>query len=89
MLCTFQKPPKVLETLPMVSGAAYIPPALRAKQGGTDAQLEARLRGLLNRLAESNLASIASQVLDIMQREGRGAVSDNITSELLSVSVSG
>lgn len=58
----------------------------RAGGGGDTVQLQARVRGLLNRLAESNLPGIAGEVADLMTEEGRLAVTQAISDELLSVS---
>ena len=66
-----------------------MPPAMRAAQrGGGGAESDAlrqRVRGLLNRLAESNLAGIAGQVADLMPQEGRLAVTQALSAELLNV----
>ncbi|CAB3369909.1 Hypothetical predicted protein [Cloeon dipterum] len=52
----------------------YIPPALRA--GTTDsvklARLKRQMQGLLNRVAESNMASVASQMEQIILSNSRG-----------------
>lgn len=76
----------------LATSGAYVPPALRAKadagQGG-DARLLQQVRGLLNRLAESNMQGIAAQVVDLMDQDGRRVVSDNVTAELLSAVTEG
>ena len=65
----------------------YIPPAARtAPQGiGQLSQLERRVRGLLNRMSDSNLPGIAADVVMLAEQEGERAVADAITAELLQV----
>lgn len=65
-----------------------MPPALRGRKSGSGdaAKLQARVRGLLNRLAESNLPGIAAEVAQLMADEGRLAVTQAVCDELLSVS---
>lgn len=76
----------VLE-LSMLSGGAYVPPAMRGRANSGDAgKLQARVRGLLNRLAESNLPGITGEVAQLMTEEGRLAVTQAVSEELLSVS---
>ena len=65
----------------------YVPPAARtAAQGiGQLGQLERRVRGLLNRMSDSNLPGIAADVVMLAEQEGERAVADAITAELLQV----
>ena len=55
--------------------------------GGDGAKLQARVRGLLNRLAESNLPGIAADIARLMEGGGRLAVTQAMVDELLSVSI--
>lgn len=73
------------------AGGAYVPPALRGYKSGSGdaAKLQARVRGLLNRLAEANLPGIAAEVAQLMTDEGRLAVTQAIFDELLSAAAEG
>jgi hypothetical protein len=53
---------------------------------GDGARLQARVRGLLNRLAESNLPGIAADIARLMEQGGRLAVTQAMVDELLNVS---
>uniref|UniRef100_A0A0D3G363 MI domain-containing protein n=1 Tax=Oryza barthii TaxID=65489 RepID=A0A0D3G363_9ORYZ len=56
--------PNVVE-LPMASKAKYVPPSLRATSNSESeeiAQIRRRVRGLLNRLSESNVESITQEI---------------------------
>ena len=53
---------------------------------GDEAKLRARVRGLLNRLAEFNLPGIAADLARLMEQGGRLAVTQAMVDELLSVS---
>ncbi|KAK9813973.1 hypothetical protein WJX73_007570 [Symbiochloris irregularis] len=74
-----------------ISAGTYVPPALRArvKAGADGGALQRRVKGLLNRLAASNLQGIASEVAALMQQAGRLAVGDLLTDELLQAVVKG
>lgn len=56
--------------MPQAKPGKYIPPALRAKMQGDEdakrkenlARLRRQMKGLINRLAENNMASICNQV---------------------------
>ena len=67
-----------------------MPPALRGKaDAATDAdadRLLRRVRGLLNRLAESNLQRVAADVVALFPAEGRRTVCRAVSDELLAVS---
>lgn len=67
-----------------------MPPALRGKADAATAAEEDRLlrrvRGLLNRLAESNLQKVAADVVALFPVEGRRAVCRAVSDELLAVS---
>ena len=56
-----------------------------AAGAGGDAMLRRRVTGLLNRMSDSNMAAIASEVLDLFPRHGRRPVTDCIVAELLQV----
>ncbi|KAJ8953596.1 hypothetical protein NQ318_003020 [Aromia moschata] len=67
----------------------YIPPAVRAKlESGTDEdknrieklnRLKKQLKGLLNRLAEGNMHSIASQIENLYMNNSRNDMNDTLT----------
>ncbi len=65
----------------------YVPPAARQALGmdSEDARVRRRVKGCLNRLAEANLMQITAEVAGLYQREGRRAVIDCVTDELLQV----
>lgn len=57
--------------------------AAAADKGG---QVQRRVRGLLNRMSDSNLPGIVSDVLLLTEQEGERVVADTVTSELLQAS---
>uniref|UniRef100_A0AAR5QBH3 MI domain-containing protein n=1 Tax=Dendroctonus ponderosae TaxID=77166 RepID=A0AAR5QBH3_DENPD len=71
----------------------YIPPAIRAKMeaSGSDDKkhkekidrLKKQLKGLLNRLAESNMNSIASQIETLYMSNSRNDMSETLTSLII------
>ena len=63
----------------------YRPPALRAASG-TDEATSRRVRGLLNRLAESTLSWVVSQ-LEELHRDRRQAVEMHVIEQLVEVRV--
>ena len=69
------------------SSQRYVPPAARtgADAGGQLSQLQRRVRGLLNRLSDSNLASIVADVIQLAEVEGERAIANTVTAELLQV----
>ena len=52
-------------------------------------QLQRRVRGLLNRMSDSNLPAIVADVLQLAEQEGERAIADTITAELLQVGALG
>ena len=46
-------------------------------------QLQRRVRGLLNRMSDSNLPGIVADVLSLAEQEGERAIADAVTAELL------
>ncbi|KAK3923785.1 Nucleolar MIF4G domain-containing protein 1 [Frankliniella fusca] len=64
----------------------YIPPALRAKmQGGDDekrkeilGRLKKQMKGLINRLAENNIASICTQIDELYMKNSRNDMNETI-----------
>ena len=46
-------------------------------------QLQRRVRGLLNRMSDSNLPGIVADVLQLAEQEGERAIADAVTAELL------
>lgn len=66
-----------------------MPPAARAapqNPEGQISQLQRRVRGLLNRMSDSNLPGIVADVLQLAESEGERAIADVVTAELLQVS---
>ncbi|KAF5270160.1 hypothetical protein FQR65_LT05640 [Abscondita terminalis] len=65
----------------------YIPPAARAKTEATSDEklkrLQRQLKGFLNRLAETNMHSIASQIEGLYMNNSRNDMNDTLTSLLL------
>ncbi|XP_066139516.1 nucleolar MIF4G domain-containing protein 1 homolog isoform X2 [Euwallacea fornicatus] len=67
----------------------YVPPAIRARleaNGGDDAKhkmkldkLKKRLKGLLNRLAESNMHNIANQIEELYMTNSRNDMNETLT----------
>lgn len=70
------------------SSEKYVPPAARAAAqaavGGLS-QLQRRVRGLLNRMSDSNLPGIVADVLQLAEQEGERGIADAVTAELLQV----
>eukprot|EP00887_Chlorella_sp_A99_P005712 scaffold1.g5712.t1 len=72
----------------------YVPPAARrtaaaaAADGEDEERVARRVRGLLNRIAESNLQGIVGQLAELYQEERR-AVSDAVCAELLAAAAEG
>jgi hypothetical protein len=64
-----------------------VAPALRDTEGerGRGERLARRVRGLLNRLAESNLAAVVADVAQLYLEEGRRPVSEAFIAELVGV----
>ncbi|KAJ4449006.1 hypothetical protein ANN_00398 [Periplaneta americana] len=63
----------------------YVPPHMRESATGGDKQLERlrrQLKGSLNRLAENNMSSIASQVEELYMSHSRHAVNEALTNLL-------
>lgn len=52
---------------------------------GQTSQLQRRVRGLLNRMSDSNLPGIVADVLQLAEQEGERAIAETITAELLQV----
>uniref|UniRef100_A0A6P7FR44 Nucleolar MIF4G domain-containing protein 1 homolog n=1 Tax=Diabrotica virgifera virgifera TaxID=50390 RepID=A0A6P7FR44_DIAVI len=70
------------------SESKYVPPALRGKE--TDkkrseqlSRLRKQLKGLINRLAESNMHSIASQIEDLYMNNSRNDMNDTLTNLMM------
>ncbi|XP_044964406.1 nucleolar MIF4G domain-containing protein 1 [Hordeum vulgare subsp. vulgare] len=77
--------PNVVET-PPVSKAKYVPPSLRAISSSESEEislLRRRVRGLLNRLSESNVESITQEVAAIFRSVPRGVGCQLIGDEVL------
>ncbi|KAL3535970.1 hypothetical protein ACH5RR_004431 [Cinchona calisaya] len=81
----------VVERVPTVSHALglktkYVAPHLRSRMQNESveyAQIRKRIRGLLNRLSESNVESITGEVSTIIQSIGRSVGSQIIVDEIL------
>nr|CAD7198380.1 unnamed protein product [Timema douglasi] len=68
------------------SGAKYVPPHLRAQEAETDSKkkeqlirLRKQLKGLLNRLAENNMNSIAVQLEELYMLNSRNDMNETLT----------
>ncbi|KAG2436983.1 hypothetical protein HYH02_011415 [Chlamydomonas schloesseri] len=84
-----------------VAAGKYVPPALRAKMaaaaaggggGAVDparAQLERRITGLVNRLAEANLQPISREVAELYGSQGRRLVAEAVAAQILGAAESG
>ena len=46
-------------------------------------QVQRRVRGLLNRMSDSNLPGIVSDMLQLTEQEGERVIADAVTTELL------
>lgn len=55
--------------------------------GGQTSQLQRRVRGLLNRMSDSNLPGVVADVLQLAEQEGERAIAEAVTAELLQVRV--
>ena len=56
---------------------------------GEGERLRRRVTGLLNRLAEANVAAVAGELAALYETAGRGAVGAAVASELLQVPLAG
>ncbi|CAG9839784.1 unnamed protein product [Diabrotica balteata] len=70
------------------SESKYVPPALRAKENDKKRteqlnRLRKQLKGLINRLAESNMHSIASQIEDLYMNNSRNDMNDTLTNLMM------
>ncbi|CAK9865911.1 unnamed protein product [Sphagnum jensenii] len=70
----------------VVEEVKYIPPHLREKMSNESEELvriQRRVRGLLNRLSEANVESIASEISSLFQVYGRRSVTEIVTTEII------
>uniref|UniRef100_A0A0E0KYF9 MI domain-containing protein n=1 Tax=Oryza punctata TaxID=4537 RepID=A0A0E0KYF9_ORYPU len=77
--------PNVVE-LPIASKAKYVPPSLRATSNSESeeiAQIRRRVRGLLNRLSESNVESITQEITALFSSVPRSTGCQVIGDEVL------
>ncbi|KAL6594700.1 hypothetical protein ACP70R_048438 [Stipagrostis hirtigluma subsp. patula] len=77
--------PNVVE-LPTESKGKYVPPSLRAASSSESeeiAQMRRRVRGLLNRLSESNVESITQEIAQLFRSVPRSVGSQIIGDEVL------
>lgn len=68
----------------------YVPPALRAGAGSNAAKLlrlRRQMQGLLNRVAESNMGGVASQLEEAITAQSRGDASEVLGQLLLAALV--
>lgn len=75
-----------LEVPAVKGGGRYIAPHLRARAGNESeeyTQIRRRVRGLLNRLSESNVESITGEISNILHSIARSAASQIIGEEVL------
>eukprot|EP00850_Spirogloea_muscicola_P010670 SM000063S20060 [mRNA] locus=s63:523407:526932:- [translate_table: standard] len=74
----------------MATQAAYVPPSLRAGAPElAEGAAARRVRGLVNRLAEGNVESVAAAAAALLQEHSRAAVSRAVTAEILAAAVRG
>ena len=71
--------------LSTVYAKKYIPPALRNEE--ENSRCVQRLRGLLNRLVESNIAAVVKEVSRMYEEEGRSLVTNTVVTEIIQVNV--
>ena len=78
---------------PLEKSGKYIPPARKALQTPStmhqSEQLIRKVRGLLNRLSESNIQGIVAELGNLYEFEGRRLVSDAVCDEFLSTAAEG
>ncbi|XP_059646488.1 uncharacterized protein LOC132293158 [Cornus florida] len=70
----------------LVATAMYVAPHLRSRCGGESeevSQIRRRVRGLLNKLSESNVESIAGEISSIFRSVGRSVGSQIVSEEVL------
>ncbi|KAF7265831.1 hypothetical protein GWI33_020901 [Rhynchophorus ferrugineus] len=77
----------------ITNSAKYIPPAIRAKMESTSSEdkkrkekldrLKKQLKGLLNRLAESNMHGIATQIENLYMNNSRNDMNETLTSLIM------
>jgi nucleolar MIF4G domain-containing protein 1 len=68
-------------------GKRYVPPALRG-DGNAEAARSRQLRGLLNRLSESNLATIATQIAELLTSGRQRVMVDLLVGSVLGACIS-
>jgi nucleolar MIF4G domain-containing protein 1 len=73
-----------IKNLQAVTAGKYVPPAMRgvSTDSAKLARLKRQMQGLLNRVAESNMASVASQIEQIIVANSRGD-SNEVLAQLL------
>ena len=82
-------------TPPAAAASKYIPPALRRaheeKQAvdKAEAVVMRKVRGLINRMTESNLEGIVEELAVMYRNEGRSYVSTSLSSEMITSSTEG
>ncbi len=85
-------------TPPAAAASKYIPPALRRAQqeqheqqavDKAEAVVMRKVRGLINRMTESNLEGIVGDLAVMYRNEGRSYVSTSLSSELITSSTEG
>ncbi|KAI5079664.1 hypothetical protein GOP47_0005143, partial [Adiantum capillus-veneris] len=81
-----------LEAVNELSVVKYVAPHRRVENASSDEltkQLQRRTRGLLNRLSEDNVESIACDILSLFQTHGRRVMIETLTNEILEAICSG
>ena len=82
------------ENVPTQPLSKYIPPALRnktknAENDEQEAAVSRKVRGLVNRMTESNIEGIVTELCSMYKNEGRSYVSRSLSHELISASSEG
>ncbi|XP_011094159.1 nucleolar MIF4G domain-containing protein 1 isoform X1 [Sesamum indicum] len=75
-----------LEKIPNIGAGKYVSPHLRSRVGNESteyAQVRKRVRGLLNRLSETNVESITGEISTLFHSVGRSVGSQIITEEVI------
>lgn len=63
----------------------YVPPAMRNKNASKNEILERTVRGMLNKLVESNVQTTCQEIVQIWSQEGRSIVTTTLVEEIIKV----
>lgn len=75
----------VISLLCVIGNSKYVPPAIRNQLSSPSDALVKKVRGLLNKVAESNLHSIAPEIVRLWMYEGRSIVASTLVDEIIKV----